>query len=195
MRAEHGKLSGTLKNLTAEHQAITHQLRDTETHLSELMAVPPAAMCGCSSDGEITYYNDQAVRLWGLSPKPSDRPWSFLEGLQLPSSDGQSLTSLQMREAIEIGIPVINRELVLKRADGTIVNFLLSVSPLRNSNGASTGAVMIAQDITELKTLQGERELLLQDLQRSNQELAAFSHSVAHDLQAPVRNVRILTQL
>ena len=58
-----------------------------------------------------------------------------------------------------------------------------------------TGAVSIFQDISELKRAQQDRESLLQELERSNRELSQFSYAVSHDLQAPVRSVRALTQI
>lgn len=53
----------------------------------------------------------------------------------------------------------------------------------------------ILQDITEMKQRHRELEQLLQELERSNRELSQFSYAVSHDLQAPVRSVRALTQL
>ena len=40
-----------------------------------------------------------------------------------------------------------------------------------------------------------ERERLVRELQRSNDELAQFAHVVSHDLQAPIRMVRAFSEL
>jgi light-regulated signal transduction histidine kinase (bacteriophytochrome) len=93
------------------------------------------------------------------------------------------------------GDPILNHELVLERPDLSRINVLANVAALRDSNGVVTGAVSIFQDITELKRIQQEREALLHELERSNQELSQFSFAVSHDLQGPVRGVRALTQL
>ena len=55
--------------------------------------------------------------------------------------------------------------------------------------------VSIFLDITELKGVQQRCEVLLHELERSNRELSQFSFAVSHELQAPVRGVRALTQL
>ena len=86
------------------------------------------------------------------------------------------------------GVPIANRELILERPDRSRINVLANITPLRNSSGVVTGAVSIFQDITELKRTQ-------QELERSNRELSQFSYAVSHDLQAPVRSVRALTQI
>ena len=93
------------------------------------------------------------------------------------------------------GVPIVNRELVLERPDLSRINVLANITPLRDSSGVVTGAVSIFQDITELKRIQQDREVLLHELERSNRELSQFSYAVSHDLQAPVRSVRALTQL
>ena len=61
--------------------------------------------------------------------------------------------------------------------------------------GTVCGAVSIFQNITEIKRREQERDDLLNELDRSNRELSRFSYIVSHDLQAPVRTVRALTEL
>ena len=102
---------------------------------------------------------------------------------------------MPVREVLATGVPIVNRELVLERPDLSRINVLANITPLRDSTGVVTGAVSIFQDITELKRIQQEREVLLHELERSNRELSQFSYAVSHDLQAPVRGVRALTQL
>ncbi len=93
------------------------------------------------------------------------------------------------------GVPIVNREFVLERADFSRINALANITPLRDSSGVITGAVSIFQDISELKRAQQDRDALLKELERSNRELSQFSYAVSHDLRAPVRGVRALTQL
>jgi light-regulated signal transduction histidine kinase (bacteriophytochrome) len=68
-------------------------------------------------------------------------------------------------------------------------------APWRDSHGTVIGVVCIAQDISARKELEEERERLLTELRRSNEDLAQFSHVVSHDLQAPLRMVRSYTEL
>lgn len=52
-----------------------------------------------------------------------------------------------------------------------------------------------AADLIERKQAEEERERLILELERSNEELARFSHAVSHDLQAPARTIRSFTEL
>jgi light-regulated signal transduction histidine kinase (bacteriophytochrome) len=92
-------------------------------------------------------------------------------------------------------VAVVNKELMLERPDLSRIDVLVNIAPLRDSPGRLIGAVSIFQDISELKRAQRERELLLREMKRSNRELSQFSYAVSHDLPAPVRSVRALTQL
>ncbi len=52
-----------------------------------------------------------------------------------------------------------------------------------------------AADLIERRQAEEERERLIHELQRSNDELARFSHAVSHDLQSPVRTIGSLAEL
>lgn len=56
--------------------------------------------------------------------------------------------------------------------------------------GQEPTVIEVNNDITGLKEYEQERERLVAELQRSNDELAKFAHTVSHDLQAPLRGIR-----
>jgi PAS domain S-box-containing protein len=60
---------------------------------------------------------------------------------------------------------------------------------------SAEGLAVYFQDISEQKCAEAERELLVKELARSNSELQAFAHVAAHDLQSPLRMIKIYAQL
>jgi signal transduction histidine kinase len=197
LRKHHESIAQAYGELSVDHQYVKHSLSETEENLRELISAIPAAVYAFDQDGTITYYNRQAVELWGRTPGLDDRPWSFLDSRRLYSTDGVPLRpeDAPVREVLSKGVPIVNRELILERPDLSLVNVLVNIKALHNSSGVVTGAVSVFQDITELKRIQQQREELLHELERSNRELSQFSSAVSHDLRTPVRNVRALTQL
>jgi signal transduction histidine kinase len=152
----------------------------------------PAAIYACDTDGSITYYNRQAIDLWGRKPEVDCPPWSFLDSRRIYNAAEILLRpeDAPVRVVLATGVPIANRELILERADFSRINVLANITPLRDSSGAVTGVVSIFQDITQFKRAQQDRELLLQELERSNRDLAQFAWAVSHDLKAPVRSIR-----
>ena len=69
--------------------------------------------------------------------------------------------------------------------------------PLRTTTLVSTirAALRARCRQYELRNYLIERDRILKELERSNQELAQFAHVVSHDLQAPVRTAKNFSQL
>lgn len=168
-----------------------------EPNFHELVSAIPAAVYACDENGLITYCNREAIELWGCEPELEGQPWSFLDSRRLIGPEGVRILRENgpEREVIASGLPISNQELVLERPDLSRIWALASVAPLRDSGGTVCGAVSIFQNITEIKRREQERDELLNELDRSNRELSRFSYIVSHDLQAPVRTVRALTEL
>lgn len=81
------------------------------------------------------------------------------------------------------------------RKDGTRVPVLLSVSGITDENGALTGYLGVARDITDLKLAHADLERLAAELKRSNADLEQFAYTASHDLQEPLRMIISYLQL
>ena len=66
---------------------------------------------------------------------------------------------------------------------------VVSGRPLRTPDGSSLGAVVTTRDITARRRNELEREKLVHELERSNEDLAQFASVASHDLRAPLRAV------
>ncbi len=83
-------------------------------------------------------------------------------------------------------------ELRIKKKDGEIRHWLISGAPNFDLNGNVTGAIGINFDITDIKQLEAQKEKLLYELERSNDELHEYAHIVSHDLKSPLRSINAL---
>ncbi|MEP6431169.1 MAG: PAS domain S-box protein [Nonlabens ulvanivorans] len=71
-------------------------------------------------------------------------------------------------------------------------HWLISGAPNYDIEGNVTGSIGIHLDITDLKSLEIQKELLLKQLARSNDELHEYAHIVSHDLKSPLRSIYAL---
>ena len=84
-------------------------------------------------------------------------------------------------------------ELVAVTKNGEARCWLISGAPNYNNEGDIIGSIGIHLDITDLKVLEEQKELLLQKLEKNNQELQEYAHVVSHDLKSPLRNIAAIT--
>lgn len=83
-------------------------------------------------------------------------------------------------------------ELKVLNKKGALRHWLISGAPNYNLNGEITGSIGIHLDITDIKSLELQKEKLLLKLEKSNDELQEYAHIVSHDLKSPLRSINAL---
>jgi len=68
----------------------------------------------------------------------------------------------------------------------------INASLIYNEQNKPIAAQGIVRDITQLKQLEIQKENLLKDLERRNDELQEYAHVVSHDLKSPLRSINAL---
>ncbi len=68
-------------------------------------------------------------------------------------------------------------------------HMITSRAPNRNKWGQIIGSIGIHLDISHIKELQEKKDLLLDELKKSNEQLSNYAHVVSHDLKTPLRSI------
>jgi PAS domain S-box-containing protein len=119
-----------------------------------------AAIVECSDDAIISKDLDGIVTSWNLA---AERIFGYLAAEMIGRSIRTIIPPDRQQEEdmvlarIRRGDKVDHFETVRQRKDGSPVDISLTVSPIRDGNGAIVGASKVARDITERRQVEAER--------------------------------------
>src|SRR6185437_5924601 len=125
--------------------------------LAAIIASSEDAIASKTLQGIVTSWNLAAQRLFGFTPEEMiGQPILRIIPPELYPEEERILAEISNGHRIE------RYETVRLRKDGSRVHISLTVSPILNSAGKVVGAAKVAHDITKLRALVADRELLLE---------------------------------
>lgn len=158
------------------------ELKDAERDRALLAAIIESshdAIIGQKLDGTITSWNQGAEQLYGYSTAEA-----VGNSISLLIPDDRLAEEAEIVGRIACGERIAHFETCRRRKDGSEVDVSLTVSPIRDPNGAVVGASKSARDISDRK----RAELaLIESNRRKDEFLATLSHELRNPL-APIRN-------
>ena len=129
-----------------------------KTRLATLVASSVDAVTETTLEGVVTHWNPSAERIFGYTAAEIiGQSVALIATAERPDEVFANLKRVAHGERIE------HLEALRRRKDGTLVDVVLTVSPVRNESGEIVGAVTIARDVTEpraaalLRTAEAER--------------------------------------
>jgi signal transduction histidine kinase/CheY-like chemotaxis protein len=159
-----------------------------ELHFRRLLECLPAGAYTCDRQGLITYYNPQAVEVWGREPALEDPSDRYCGSFKLYSADGRPIAHDRcwMAQALETGRDFNGQEIVIERPDGTRRHALAHATPIRDDDGRIVGAVNVLVDITDRRQAEATLERLYGELQAAHRRKDEFLTVLAHELRNPL---------
>ena len=95
-------------------------------------------------------------------------------------------------QIIKTKTPIIAKEELIQKKDGTKVPLLVSKIPLINSNNETYSILGISMDISVLKQKENELRHLIDVTSVQNKKLANFAHIISHNLRSHSANFSML---
>jgi PAS domain S-box-containing protein len=172
----------------AQLERSNQQLRHQETAFRQLLGALPAAIHTTDTAGRITYCNNAAVDLWGVSPELGKDKCADLgrlyypNGTLVPPDQCPTKKCLVERQALQ------PEEVVFERPDGRRIPIVPYPAPLTDARGDLVGVVSMKIDVTERK--QAEQALAERNAQLDLAHRAARVGSYTYDIKH--RTMRIL---
>jgi len=186
---EVGRLAGAL--VRAEELLAGQDARQVKARLALLASVVNScddAILSKDADGLITSWNPAAERIYGY---PADEVIGQHVELVLDPdlrSEGAEILSAFIEDHASPGSPgSVLVENIQRRKDGTMFPVSVTLSAIRDDDGALIGTSSISRDTTSQRHAAAELSRRMEDLERANGHLETFTYSVAHDLRAPLR--------
>jgi signal transduction histidine kinase/ActR/RegA family two-component response regulator len=170
----------------------------SEARFRGLLERLPAAAYTCDAEGLITYFNQQAVQLWGRAPKLNDPEDRFCGSFKLFSSEGAPIAHNRcwMAWALQEEKEYNGQEIIIERPDGSRLAVLAHANPIHDESGKLAGSVNILIDINDRKHAEMEREESLMkeraaraEAQAANRSKDEFLSIVSHELRTPLNSI------
>lgn len=152
-----------------ERTALYESLRSNEQRLTALVESSPLAIAELDLDGGVRWWNRTAGLLFGLeqdAPAPRRIPVA-----------GDTASALEVLwETARGGDATVGALVQARRSDGEWMDLSLSVAPLQENDGTTSGILAVIEDATE-------REQVLEQFHRSQRlgAMARLAGGIAHD--------------
>jgi PAS domain S-box-containing protein len=152
----------------AAPDALDRAARNAVEHMNSALLVLDAR-------GDVSFANRAAAQLLGIEDgRLTERPFADW-------FPGVPRAELLVQRTLTRGEKLRGAECMITREDGSAIPIGLSASPLRGERGQVEGAIVLFQDLTDIKQL--ERQLLQREKMASIGQLAA---GIAHEINNPM---------
>ncbi len=174
---------GHLRTVLAEREEALREAEKARERFRFMAESMPQKIFTATPSGDRDYFNRQWSEFTGLSFEQMEN-WGWTQSIHPDDVDADVRS---WRHSIETGEP-FHFQHRLRRADGTYLWHLARAHAMRGARGNISMWIGSNTDIHEQK----ERE---EELRLANEDLQQFAYSASHDLQEPIRNVAVYSEI
>lgn len=161
---ENQRLQGELAAYAVELEQAARKAQLEQARLQAVLdQLPEGVVIIEGEEGRAVAANRAAEQLWGHPFVPDTRFADYTHGHQIEYLDGTPYQSDEtvITRVLRGGQSIMGEQLVIVRPGGDRITILRNAAPLLDEQGNVTGAVLVFQDISELKRLEQLKDDIL----------------------------------
>ncbi|WP_414469965.1 PAS domain S-box protein [Methanobacterium sp. ACI-7] len=187
IRDSNGKITGisVIARDISERKQAEEDLKRSETILEEATKLSKVGAYEWNIKKDEFIFSREWQRIHGI--KENNLPSSKL--LEIAYPEDVEKVNNALNTALEGKIPYNIEHRIINQLNGEIRYIHAIGTVLKDEEDNPVKMYGVADDITETKLAEIEREALIEDLTRSNDELRQFAFITSHDLQEPLRTL------
>lgn len=179
------KWAGTCSDINARKQA-EEALRRSQELLQRVLEALPVGVWMMDETGRIVSHNPAALSIWAGARHVPIEQFGEYKGWWHETGEPIAAEEWAAARAIRKGETSIDEVIDIQCFDGTRKTILNSALPIQNDQGESLGAIIVNQDITELKRIEQLLRVQADRLAAADRQKDQFLAMVAHDLRSPI---------
>ncbi len=176
--AEYARLAITNEEMLARESEHRRNAELAGQRLSAVVRSIPSGAIIWDIQGKVAFANDEARRLCGLPLATGTMRAEIQATMKMFASDGRLIPVGEWPGEVAIGSHLVvgPNEISISRPDGSMTAVLASAAPVVDSQGRAVSAVVLFQDLSQIK-----------ELDRVKQD---FFSMVTHDLRSPLATAK-----
>ena len=178
-----------------EKKRAEENLRKSSERYEKATAATSDIVWECDFINETIFFSKNFTLLFGHPVEDGMVPLE--DNIWRKNIDPKVLQKIHEKDQLEIknNSDKWSQEYQIRKADGNYATILDRRIAIRDEKGFAIGLIGSMQDITDKKKADGEREVLLLELSKNNNELIQFNYITTHNLRAPLTNLVSISNL
>ncbi len=134
-----------------ERKRIEDELSRRENLLQKIFEILPVGLWITDRHGRLLSGNPTGVKIWGGEPKVGKEEYGVFKARRLPSGEEIAPDDWSLAHTVNKGVTIAGEMLEIDAFDGQKRIVLNYTAPVLNEAGSLEAAIVVNQDITELK--------------------------------------------
>ena len=143
------------RDITERKQA-EEALRKSESLFKKVFEILPIGLWIADKSGKLMQGNPAGVKIWGMEPKVGQGEYGVFKARRLPSREEIAPEDWALAHTVNKGVTIVDELLEIDAFDGKKKIILNYTAPILDSHGVVEGAIVVNQDITERKQVEGK---------------------------------------